>query len=150
MTGMNKTKTENWWQAHRACHLLCAAGFALAGGASAASSIRAEPYGVTSADVAVERVTLTNDCGMQLSYIDYGATLVAATVADRYGRRANIVLGVTDLEHYMRSNRRYGAVMGRYAGRIGRTSVHGIALQRRASTLAIWFNLRTSNQAAAT
>ncbi|WP_395408692.1 aldose epimerase family protein [Pseudoduganella sp. UC29_106] len=62
---------------------------------------------------------MSNDRGMQLSYIDYGAILVAATVADRHGKRANIVLGAPDLAAYMRSNRRYGAVMGRYAGRIG-------------------------------
>ena len=88
-------------------------------GPAVASGIRAEPYGATPAGVAVERVTVTNDRGMQLSYIDYGAILVAATVADRHGRRANIVLGAPDLAAFMRSNRRYGAVIGRYAGRIG-------------------------------
>jgi aldose 1-epimerase len=88
-------------------------------GPAVAPGIRAEPYGTTPAGMAVERVTLSNDSGMQLSYIDYGAILVAATVADRHGKRANIVLGAPDLAAFMKSNRRYGAVIGRYAGRIG-------------------------------
>ncbi|MGO4376814.1 aldose epimerase family protein [Pseudoduganella sp. RAF19] len=96
-----------------------AAAAALAASSAAASGIRAEPYGVTPAGAAVERVTLSNDRGMQLSFIDYGAILVSATVADRHGKRANIMLGAPDLATYMRSNRRYGAVIGRYAGRIG-------------------------------
>jgi aldose 1-epimerase len=121
------TKTQNRWQPPRrnsplravTCHQLCALGFALAAGSSAAAAIRAEPYGLTPSGTPVERVTLSNERGMQLSYIDYGATLVAATVADRRGQRTNVILGAPGLAAYMRSNRRYGAVMGRYAGRIG-------------------------------
>jgi aldose 1-epimerase len=120
MTGMTDI---NISAAHAARASALLAAFALAcqahAGPAVASGIHAEPYGTTPAGVAVERVTVTNDRGMQLSYIDYGAILVAATVADRHGKRANIVLGAPDLDAFMKSNRRYGAVIGRYAGRIG-------------------------------
>jgi aldose 1-epimerase len=105
----------------RAAAVALAVGLHASYAAAAAQTpgLHAEPYGATPAGVPVERVTLRNDLGMQLSFIDYGAILVAATVADRDGKRANIILGAPDLAGYMRSNRRYGAVMGRYAGRIG-------------------------------
>ncbi|WEF31382.1 aldose epimerase family protein [Pseudoduganella chitinolytica] len=98
--------------------LLCVALLAAAGQAGA-TGIAVRPYGVTAAGTNVERVTLTNDRGMQLSYIDYGATIVAATAADRSGARRNVVLDLPDLAAYQRSTRKWGAIIGRYAGRIG-------------------------------
>lgn len=85
----------------------------------AAGTIAAQPFGVTPAGAAVERVTLRNERGMRLSYIDYGATLVEATVADRHGKRSNVLLGLPDLPAFLATQRRHGAVIGRYAGRIG-------------------------------
>lgn len=115
MTGMTKI---NILPGPRAAATALVALLASAGPALAAR-IAAEPYGTGPGGAAVERVTLTNDRGMQLSFIDYGATLTSATVADRIGKRVNIILGAPDLATYMRSNRRYGAIMGRFAGRIG-------------------------------
>ena len=87
-------------------------------GASAATS-KTEPWGSTQAGKPVERVTLTNDRGMALSYIDFGATITALEVPDRQGHPANVVLGLPDLAAYEHNKLVYGAIVGRYAGRIG-------------------------------
>ena len=81
--------------------------------------IRAQAWGTLDGGTVVERVTLANRRGMRVAYIDYGATLVALEVPDRHGARANVLLSLPDLASYMRTSRRFGAVMGRYAGRIG-------------------------------
>jgi aldose 1-epimerase len=90
-----------------------------AGAAAAATGIRVQPYGVTSKGAPVDKVVLENDNGMRLAYIDYGATLVAAEVADRRGKRGNVILSLPDLPAFERTQGRYGAIIGRYAGRIG-------------------------------
>ena len=89
----------------------------LPGGASA--GIAVQPFGSAADGTPVERVTLENERGMRLAFIDYGATLVAAEVPDRKGVRRNVILNLPDLPAYQRTQRRFAAVMGRYAGRIG-------------------------------
>lgn len=90
----------------------------LAASAPALAGISVTPYGVTQSGQKVEKVVLENERGMRLAYIDYGATLVQAEVADRDGRRANVILSLPDLAAFERTRGRYGAVIGRYAGRI--------------------------------
>jgi aldose 1-epimerase len=94
----------------------------LAAGSAAATGIRVQAYGVTANGEPVERVVLENERGMRLSYIDYGATLIAAEVADRRGKRRNVVLSPPDLAAFEKTRGRYGAIIGRYAGRIGGAS----------------------------
>jgi aldose 1-epimerase len=93
--------------------MLLAALFAASVSATAASGIRVEAYGVTQSGQAVEKVVLENARGMRLAYIDYGATLVQAEVAGR-----NVILSLPDLAAFERTRGRYGAIIGRYAGRI--------------------------------
>jgi aldose 1-epimerase len=90
-----------------------------AAGQGGCTGISVQPFGILASGQAVQRVTLENDRGMRLSYIDYGATLVSAEVADRRGRRRNVILSLPDLESYVRTKRRFASVIGRYAGRIG-------------------------------
>ncbi|MBV7537406.1 galactose mutarotase [Duganella sp. sic0402] len=97
---------------------LTAALFAASASALAAPGIQVEAYGVTQAGQKVEKVVLENARGMKLSYIDYGATLVQADVADASGERRNVILSLPDLAAFERTRGRYGAIIGRYAGRI--------------------------------
>jgi aldose 1-epimerase len=99
--------------------LLLAIALLGAAGQGGCTGISVQPFGFMPSGERVEKVTLTNERGMQLSYIDYGATLTSALVADRRGERRNIILNLPDLPSYLRSTRRYAAVIGRYAGRIG-------------------------------
>ncbi len=80
-------------------------------------SVRA--WGQTKASVSVEKVILTNDLGMRVAYVDYGATLTEIAVKDRRGRLANLVLSLPTLGALEENHHRYGAEIGRYAGRIG-------------------------------
>lgn len=103
----------------------------LAASAAATAGIRVQAYGVTAAGQTVEKVVLENARGMKLAYIDYGATLVQADVAGRNGQRRNIILSLPDLAAFEHTRGRYGAIIGRYAGRIanGRYTLDGKTVQ---------------------
>jgi aldose 1-epimerase len=77
-----------------------------------------QSYGTGRRGLRVEKVTLANDGGMKLSYIDYGATITAIEVPDRQGRLANVMLNLPDLTAYEATRKRHAAIIGRYAGRI--------------------------------
>ena len=88
--------------------------------ADTAPSLSREPFGTTPDGEAVERVTLGNGTGIQLSAISYGAALQELWAPDRDGRRANIVLGFADIDGYASEPSHYfGAIIGRFANRIG-------------------------------
>jgi aldose 1-epimerase len=78
-----------------------------------------QDWGRTRGGAAVQKVALRNALGMQVDYVDYGATLTAIVVPDRRGRRRNVVLSLPTLAAYETNHHRYGAEIGRYAGRIG-------------------------------
>lgn len=82
------------------------------------AGIEARPYGVTRAGQPVEQVTLSNERGMRVTLIDFGATVTGVHVPDRRGRFANVMLSVPSLAAFEATRRRHGAVIGRYAGRI--------------------------------
>ncbi len=56
------------------------------------------PFGTTPDGEAVERVTLRNGAGIEVSVISYGAAIQELWAPDRVGRRANLVLGFADRE----------------------------------------------------
>ena len=78
------------------------------------------PFGTTPDGEAVERVTLRNSAGIEVSVISYGAAIQELWAPDRDGRRANLVLGFADLDGYTSGpNHYFGAIVGRFANRIG-------------------------------
>ena len=67
-----------------------------------------------------ERFRLRNSAGMQVDILDYGATLQALRVPDREtGKPVNLVLGFADPAQYLKPHPYFGALVGRYANRIG-------------------------------
>ena len=56
---------------------------------------------------------------LRVSIIDFGAIVTAIEVPDRTGRTANVVLGLDTLVGYETVSPSFGAVVGRYANRIG-------------------------------
>ncbi|WP_414839609.1 aldose epimerase family protein [Carnobacterium sp. TMP28] len=66
----------------------------------------------------VYEYTLENSQGMQVSVMDYGATLTAIKTPDKDGKIANITLGFDSVEPYVTYRPYYGATIGRVAGRI--------------------------------
>ena len=84
-------------------------------------SIEKQHYGNTGTQD-VMRHTLTNDHGMSVSFIDYGARITAINVPDAQGQMANVVLSLDSLADYMADGSYLGAICGRTAGRIGEAS----------------------------
>jgi aldose 1-epimerase len=82
-------------------------------------------------------VVLENARGMRLALIDYGATIVAADIADRNGKRSNIVLSLPTLKAYEQTKRQYASIVGRFAGRISnaRYTLDGKTVQLQANPL---------------
>ncbi len=66
----------------------------------------------------VFQYVLTNDAGMQVDIITYGAIIRAIHVPDRHGIVADVVLGYDNLQQYYDDRNYIGAVIGRYANRI--------------------------------
>jgi aldose 1-epimerase len=67
----------------------------------------------------VKKYTITEVAGIQVSVINYGATITNLIVPDRSGSPADIVLGFDTLESYINAGGSYiGCICGRYASRI--------------------------------
>lgn len=80
----------------------------------------------------VDLITLSNQGGVRVEVLPYGAILRAIWVPGRDGAFANVVLGFADLAGYVERNAPFfGCVAGRYANRIaeGRFTLDGEALQ---------------------
>ena len=70
----------------------------------------------------VSEYVLTNAHGMQVSLLDYGATVKDIMVPDRNGAYANVSLGFGNLEDYREKSPYFGCTAGRYANRIAKGS----------------------------
>jgi len=66
----------------------------------------------------VELFTLTNERGLVLKLISYGAAITELHAPDRNGELADIALGYDDLEAYLAGTAYFGAIIGRVANRI--------------------------------
>jgi len=75
---------------------------------------------VTPDGTPVELFTLQNAQGTQLSAMSYGGIIVSLFVRDRSGKLGDVVLGFDSLAGYLRHPHYFGAIVGRYANRIGR------------------------------
>jgi aldose 1-epimerase len=93
---------------------------ALAAMASPAAAVETVAYGQLGDGRPVEQYVLRNANGMTVKFINYGGIVTDILVPDRTGRMANVALGFATLAEYEARNRDYGfgAVIGRYAGRI--------------------------------
>jgi aldose 1-epimerase len=71
----------------------------------------------------IKEYTIRNKAGMQVRVLNYGGTITEIIVPDRNGNFENVVLGFPTLEGYLGENNPYfGALIGRYANRIGKAS----------------------------
>lgn len=72
--------------------------------------------------------TLTNENGVSISAIPYGAAVTKIVTPDKNGKLENITLYVTNLEDIVKHRPYYGASIGRVAGRItkGQYTLDGV------------------------
>jgi aldose 1-epimerase len=87
--------------------------------AEAKSTVARGPFGKLPDGTAVELFTLTNASGMEVRLTNYGGIVTAIKVADRTGKPGDVVLGYDSLEGYVKNPSYFGAIVGRYANRIG-------------------------------
>jgi aldose 1-epimerase len=87
-------------------------------GTARATPAQTEPWGQTRAQQEVTRTTLRNARGMAVSFISYGGILTALQVPDGRGGTRNVLLSLPEVAAYEASPRRFGGLLGRYAGRI--------------------------------
>lgn len=86
----------------------------------AKSSITKAEFGKMTDGRAVQIYTLTNARGMTARITNYGGILVSLTAPDRWGKKADVVLGYNKLEDYIKATPYFGAIAGRYANRIAK------------------------------
>jgi aldose 1-epimerase len=82
----------------------------------------ARSYGVTPQGAPVDLYSLGNDVGLRAHVITYGGTLVGIETPDRKGARANVILALPSLADYLAQDSYLGALIGRFANRIGGAS----------------------------
>ena len=73
----------------------------------------------TTEDQKVDLFTLTNDNGMSVQITNFGGTITSLKVPDRNEEIGDVVLGFDNLEDYLGEHPYFGAIVGRYANRIG-------------------------------
>ena len=96
--------------------------FALILGAVAmqgATKITSADFGKTHEGTPVKIYTLTNANGLEARITNYGGRVVSLKVPDRNGAIGDVVAGFNSLEGYLGPNPYFGAIVGRYANRIG-------------------------------
>ena len=82
-------------------------------------TVHESEFGRTKDGKAVSSFELKNDSGMSVRLLDYGCTIQSITVPDKNGKPVDVVLGYDDIASYEDGSCYYGAVIGRYANRIG-------------------------------
>lgn len=71
----------------------------------------------------IKEYSIRNRAGMQVSVLNYGGTITEIIVPDRNGNFENVVLSFPTLTGYLGDNNPYfGALIGRYANRIGKAT----------------------------
>lgn len=82
-------------------------------------AISTDYFGTTVRGEEVTQATLTNASGAKISVLNYGCIVQSIVVPDKNGQMVNVCLGYPTLEQYESDTSYFGAVVGRYANRIG-------------------------------
>jgi aldose 1-epimerase len=81
--------------------------------------ITEESFGRLEDGRAVQLYTLANEKGMTVKITDFGGIIVSIETPDRAGHVADVTLGFDRLDAYTQNPAYFGALIGRYANRIG-------------------------------
>ncbi len=77
-----------------------------------------QPFGKTSDGTAVDLYTIKSGA-LEARIMTYGGIVVSLRVPDKNGKSADVVLGYDSLDGYLANSPFFGALVGRYANRIG-------------------------------
>ncbi|MBL8231122.1 MAG: galactose mutarotase [Bryobacterales bacterium] len=79
-----------------------------------------ENFGKTADGAPVRLFTLNNKNGVRVAITNYGGIITSLHTPDRKGKPGDIVLGFDTLDGYLKGHPYFGALVGRYANRIGK------------------------------
>jgi aldose 1-epimerase len=88
------------------------------GGAAHAQNITRQDWGVTDKGERVELFTLNGTKGLEARITNFGGRVVDLYVPNAHGGKTDVELGFDDFQSYYRKDSIYGALVGRYVGRI--------------------------------
>ena len=81
--------------------------------------ITEKPFGNFESNPVTE-YTITNKNGMQVSVLNYGATITKIFTNDKEGIAGNVLAGFDSFDEYLQNGNQYnGSIVGRYCNRIG-------------------------------
>jgi len=80
-----------------------------------------KPFGKSPEGKTIELFTLKNDKGMEVTVMTWGAAIVSLQVPDAAGHSDDVVLGYDNGEDYIKYPAFFGAIVGRYGNRIGKS-----------------------------
>jgi aldose 1-epimerase len=102
--------------------VMVSAVFSLSQNGKSSVTLQKAPFGTTTDGTPVDRYTLTNAQGMEVSIITYGGIVTSIKVPDRNGIVEDVVLGCDSVAHYEKQTAHIGGIVGRYANRIANGS----------------------------
>ena len=88
------------------------------GGAAHAQNIARQDWGTTDKGERVELFTLRGAKGLEARITNFGGRVVDLYVPNAHGGKTDVELGFDDFQSYYRKDSIYGALVGRYVGRI--------------------------------
>ena len=91
---------------------------ALPSAVAEARNITSEDWGTTQGGEKVSLFTLTSGHGLEARITNYGGRIVSLTVLNSRGGKTDVQLGYDDFAAYEKAGDFYGALVGRYVGRI--------------------------------
>jgi len=93
--------------------------------------IKQDLFGRTAGGKDIYSFVLSNNHGMSVEVINYGATVRAVNVPDKSGKVSDVILGYDNLAGYENGNSFFGVTAGRYCNRIagGKFSIEGTSYQ---------------------
>ena len=89
-------------------------------GVAQARNITSEDWGTAQSGEKVSLFTLKSAKGLEARITNYGGRIVSLYVPNKQGGRTDVQLGYDDFASYEKAGDFYGALVGRYVGRISR------------------------------
>jgi len=83
--------------------------------------IKKQRFGMLCDGTKVHLYTMSND-NMSVSCTEYGCTLTSIVLNEKDGKKTDVLLGYSTLEGWLNSNYCFGAIVGRFANRIGKAN----------------------------
>ncbi len=91
-------------------------------------AIKSKLFGIMPDGKEVYIYTFKNSNGMEVEICTYGGTIVSSMVPDKNGKFLDVILGYDNLENYLKGDKFFGALIGRFGNRIqyGKFNLNGL------------------------